>query len=146
MSTDSCPIKVVNTAPSNTTSTDENANETAKTGKVTAIIAVMSIFCRKKCNLQSANPGNEKPSCHNTETAEFLKRHSHKPRDLSQKMRKGQILKKVAHKPKKVELNSTNLILNYKKGTLGEIYLLLTFGFQITTCRIFYLFVSHLHI
>jgi hypothetical protein len=31
-------------------------------------------------------------------------------------------------------------------GTLGEIYLLLTFGFQITTRRIFNLFVSHLHI
>jgi hypothetical protein len=32
------------------------------------------------------------------------------------------------------------------KGMLGEIYLLLTFGFQITTRRIFYLFVPHLHI
>jgi hypothetical protein len=37
---------------------DEIANETAKTGKVTVVVAVMSIYYRKKCKLQSANPGN----------------------------------------------------------------------------------------
>ena len=42
------PIKVANTAlTSGTTKTDEIAIETAKTGKVTAVVAVMSIFKKK---------------------------------------------------------------------------------------------------
>ncbi len=44
LSTEARPIKVVNTAPSNTMRADETANEAAKTGKVTAIVAVVSIF------------------------------------------------------------------------------------------------------
>ena len=42
------PIKVVNTALSETTKADEIASKTAKTGKVTAVVALMSIFlnCR----------------------------------------------------------------------------------------------------
>jgi hypothetical protein len=41
---------------------DKIAIETTKTGKVTAVVAGMSIFCKKKCNLQSANSGNEELS------------------------------------------------------------------------------------
>ncbi len=41
------PIKVANTAPSETTRADEIAIKTAKTGKVTAVVAVMSIFSEK---------------------------------------------------------------------------------------------------
>ncbi len=41
------PIKVANTALSETTKADEIAIETAKTGKVTAVVAVMSIFSKK---------------------------------------------------------------------------------------------------
>ncbi len=41
-------IKVINTALSETTKADEIAIKTAKTGKVTAVVAVMSIFSRKK--------------------------------------------------------------------------------------------------
>jgi hypothetical protein len=37
-------IKVVNTALSETTKADEIAKETAETGMVTAVVAVMSIF------------------------------------------------------------------------------------------------------
>jgi hypothetical protein len=37
------------------------------------------------------------------------------PRNLSQKMRIGQILKKLMPNLKKLELNSTNLELNFKK-------------------------------
>jgi hypothetical protein len=48
------PIKVVNTALSETTRADEIASETAKTGKVTAVVAVMSIFSRKRCELRGA--------------------------------------------------------------------------------------------
>jgi hypothetical protein len=51
MSTVSLPIKVVNTAHSNTTWADEIANETTKTSKVTVVVAMMSIFCKKKCKL-----------------------------------------------------------------------------------------------
>ncbi len=43
-------IKVVNTALSETKKTDEIASETAKTGKVTAVVAVMSIFKKKDAN------------------------------------------------------------------------------------------------
>jgi hypothetical protein len=93
MSTDSRPIKAIDTAPSNTMRADKIANETAKPGKVTAIAAVMSIYCRKKCNLRSTNPGNEKPSCNKAESVESLEENSPKPRDLPQKMRKGHILK-----------------------------------------------------
>jgi hypothetical protein len=54
MSTDSCPIRVVNAAPSHTKRADEVANENANIGKETAVIAVMSIICRKKCKSWSA--------------------------------------------------------------------------------------------
>jgi hypothetical protein len=45
------PIKVANTAPSETTKADEIAIKTAKTGKVTAVVTVMSIFSKKRCKL-----------------------------------------------------------------------------------------------
>jgi hypothetical protein len=48
--------------------------ETAKTGKVTAVVAMMSIFSEKKCNLRSANRGNEKPSCQLAERAHFQRK------------------------------------------------------------------------
>jgi hypothetical protein len=66
-----CPIKVVDTAFSETTKADEIAIETAKTGKVTAVVAVMSIFSRKGCKLRSADLGNKKPSCQKAERANF---------------------------------------------------------------------------
>jgi hypothetical protein len=44
-------IKVVNTALSETTKADEIAKETPKTGKVTAVVVVMSIFKKKICKL-----------------------------------------------------------------------------------------------
>jgi hypothetical protein len=43
------PIKVVDTALSVATKADEIAKETAETGKVTAVVAVMSIFKRRRC-------------------------------------------------------------------------------------------------
>jgi hypothetical protein len=45
------PIKVANTALSETTKADEIASETAKTGKVTEVVAVMSIFKKKKMQI-----------------------------------------------------------------------------------------------
>ncbi len=47
MSHKPCPIKVANTAPSETTRADEVAIKTAKTSKVTAVVAVMSICSEK---------------------------------------------------------------------------------------------------
>jgi hypothetical protein len=44
------PIKVVNTALSETTKADQIVIETAKTEKVTAVVVVMSIFSRKNAN------------------------------------------------------------------------------------------------
>jgi hypothetical protein len=43
------PIKVTNTAHSETMKADKIAIETAKNGKLTAVVMVMSIFSRKRC-------------------------------------------------------------------------------------------------
>jgi hypothetical protein len=109
-------IKVANTALSETTKADEIAVETAKTGKVTAVVTVMSIFSRKRCKSRSANLGNEKPFCKKAERANFPEENTRGSRSPSQKSRKGQIPKKLASKLKKLELNRTiNLKLNSKK-------------------------------
>jgi hypothetical protein len=88
--------------------------KTAKTGKVTAVVAVMSIFSRKKCKLRSANLGNERPSCQKAERANIPEENTRGLRSLSQKSRRGQIPKKLVSKLKKLELNCTNLMLNSK--------------------------------
>jgi hypothetical protein len=44
------PIKVADTALSETTKADEIAIKTAKTGKVTVVVAVMSILVEKDAN------------------------------------------------------------------------------------------------
>jgi hypothetical protein len=93
---------------------DEIAKETAETGKVTAVVAVMSIFKKKKCKLRSASLENEKPSRQKAERANFLQENTHRLQNLSQKSRKGWIPKKLVPKLKKLELNSTNLMLNSK--------------------------------
>ncbi len=89
--------------------------ETAKTGKVTAVVAVMSIFSKKRCKSWSTNCRNEKPSHQKAERANFPEENTCGSRSLSQKSRKGQIPKKLAPKSKKLELNCTNLELNSKR-------------------------------
>ncbi len=108
------PVKVVDTALSETTKADEIASETAKTGEVTAVVAVMSIFKKKRCKLRSASLENERPSCQKAERANFLEKNTRRSRSLSQKSRKVRIPKKLAPKSKKLELNCTNLMLNSK--------------------------------
>jgi hypothetical protein len=54
-------IKVVDTALSETTKADEIASKTTTSGKVTAVVAVMSIFKKKRCELQSAKFENKRP-------------------------------------------------------------------------------------
>jgi hypothetical protein len=76
---------------------------------------VMSILSEKRCKLRSANHRNEKPSRQEAERANFPEENTHGLRSLSQKSRKGQIPKKIAHKSKKLELNCTNLKLKRKK-------------------------------
>ncbi len=113
LSTETRPIKVVDTAPSTSNSTrraDEIAIETANTNKVTAVVAVMRFFCKKKCKSWRAIPGNRKPSFQKAESE-----NSRKPRNLSQKTRKGQLPKKLAPILKKLELNSNSLKLKSKK-------------------------------
>jgi hypothetical protein len=89
-------------------------SETAKTGKVTVIVPVMSIYKKKRCELWSANLGYERPSCQKAERADFPEENTRGSRSLSQKSRKGQILKKLVSKSKKLELNCTNSMLNSK--------------------------------
>jgi hypothetical protein len=74
----------------------------------------MSTFKKKRCELRSANLGNERPSCQKAERADFLEENTHGLRSLSQKSSKGRIPKKLASKSKKLELNHTNLMLNSK--------------------------------
>jgi hypothetical protein len=105
--------KVNNTALSKAMKADKIVKETTKTGKVAAVVAVMSIK-KKRCKLQSTSLGNERPSCQKGERTIFLQENTHGSGNLSQKSRKGRILKKVASKLKKLELNHTNLILNSK--------------------------------
>ncbi len=112
------PIKVANTALSETTKADEIAIKTAKTGKVTVVVMVMSIFRKKRCKLRSTNLGNEKPSRQKAERANFPEENTRGLRSFSQESRKGQIPKKLASKLKKLELNRTNLKLNSKKNCL----------------------------
>jgi hypothetical protein len=81
---------------------------------MTAVVAVMSIFSKKRGNLRSANLGNEKPSCQKAERADFPEENTHKLRSPSQKLRKVRIPKKLASKSKKLELNCTNLKLDQK--------------------------------
>ncbi len=94
---------------------DKIASETAKTIKVTAVVPVMSILKKKRCKLRSASLINETPSCQKAERANFLEENTRGLRSLSQKLRKGQIPKKLVPKSKKLELNHTNLMLNSKK-------------------------------
>jgi hypothetical protein len=100
-------------APSKTTRADEIAIKTAKNSKVTAVVAVMSIFSEKKssCGVLIA----EIRSLLVLEMANFLEENPRGPRSLSQKLRKGRIPKKLLSKLKKLELNHTNLELNSKK-------------------------------
>ncbi len=109
MFTEPCPIKVINTAPSNSMRADEITIKTAKTGKVTVVVALMSIFCKKKCNLRSANSRDKKPSSQKVESANFLEENSCRSRNLSSKTSKGPLPKKLAPKLKKLELNSNSL-------------------------------------
>jgi hypothetical protein len=114
------PIKVTNIALSETTKANEIASKTAKTRKVTAVVVVMSIFSRKRCKLQSANLGNERPSRQKAERANFPEENTRGSRSPSQKSRKGQIPKKLASKSKNLDLNHTNLMLNSKKTQLWK--------------------------
>jgi hypothetical protein len=45
------PIKVIDPALSKATKADEIAKKTAETGKVTAVVAIMSIFKKKKVQI-----------------------------------------------------------------------------------------------
>jgi hypothetical protein len=111
------PIKVINTALSETTKADQITSKTAKTRKVTVVVAVMSIFKKKRCELQSTNLGNERPSCKKAERADFLEENTRGLRSLPQKSRKGWIPKKLAPKSKKLKLNCTNLMPNSKNAS-----------------------------
>jgi hypothetical protein len=79
----------------------------------------MSVFSRKRCKLWSTNLGNKKPSRQKAERANFPEENTPGSRSLSQKLRKGQMPKKLVSKSKKLELNCTNLELN-SKNTCSE--------------------------
>jgi hypothetical protein len=80
---------------------DEIASGTAKTGKVTGVVEVMSIFKKKRCKLWNANIGNGKPCHHKAKRADFLEENTRGSKSLSQKLRKGWMPKKLASQSKK---------------------------------------------
>jgi hypothetical protein len=53
---------------------DEITIETAKTGTVTVVVAVMSIFSKKRCKSRNANFENENPSRQKVESANFWRK------------------------------------------------------------------------
>ncbi len=55
MSSETRPIRVTNVDPE-TIRANDIAIENSKTGKVTAVVAVMYLFRERKCKSQSANP------------------------------------------------------------------------------------------
>ncbi len=95
------PVKVVDTALSETMKVDEIASKTAKTGKAMAVGVEMSIFNEKRCKLWGASLGNEKPSHQKTERANFPEENTCRLRSLNKKTRNGRTSKKLAHKLKK---------------------------------------------
>ncbi len=106
----------MDTALSETMKADEIASKTAKTGKVTAVVTVMSILKRKRCKLQSTSLRNERPSHQKAERANFPEENTRGLRSLFQKLRKGWKPKKLAPKLKKLELNCTDSMLNSKNS------------------------------
>ncbi len=82
---------------------------------MTAVVAIMGIFRRKRCKLRSSIFRNEKHSCRKAERANFPEENTHGSKSSSQKLRKGQIPKKLASKSKKLELKCTGMKLNSKK-------------------------------
>jgi hypothetical protein len=88
--------------------------ETAKTGTVTAVVAVMSIFSDKAASC-GALITETRSLLAKRGSANFPEENSRGSRSLSQKSRKGQKPKKLASKSKKLELNCTTLELNSKK-------------------------------
>ncbi len=93
---------------------DEIARETAKTGKVTAVVVVMSIFKKKNTNCGVLILEMRGLLAKRRKRANFLEENTRGSRSLSQKSRKGRIPKKLVSKSKKLELNCTNLMLNSK--------------------------------
>jgi hypothetical protein len=87
LSTEPHLIKVAATAPIDNMRTNEIAIETARTGKVTAVVTVMSIFCKKSCNLQNAKSEDKKLSCQKAERANFPEENSCGLTELSPKKR-----------------------------------------------------------
>jgi hypothetical protein len=70
---------------------NEITNETAKTNKVTAVVKVMSIYCRKNAVSGALIPGM-RILLTMAESAEFQEEDSRKSEDPSQKKKKGWIL------------------------------------------------------
>jgi hypothetical protein len=96
LSTEARPIKVINTALSNNMRANEIAIETAKTGNVTAEVAVMSIYCRKKCKPGSISSGNKKPSHQKAESADFLEENFQKTKKLFSEIEKRLEFKEIS--------------------------------------------------
>jgi hypothetical protein len=75
----------------------------------------MSIFNKKDAICGALNPRMRSLLAEWVESANFPEENSLTPRNLSQKTKKGWLLKKLASNSEKLELNNTNLKLKSKK-------------------------------
>ncbi len=88
------PIKVIDTALSVATKADEMAKETTETGKVTAVVAVMSIFKKKNANCRALVLGMRGLLAKRQKEPIFCRKIPADRKNFSQKSRKGWIPKK----------------------------------------------------
>ncbi len=88
-----------------------------KNGKVTAVVAVMSIHSKKDAICRTLSPRMRSLLAKRRKVPISRRKipWTKKPFSISQKMRKGRLPKKLASKSKKLKLNSTNLKLKSKK-------------------------------
>ncbi len=93
---------------------DEIASETTTTGKVTAVVTIMSFLRIKDANCGALISEMRGLLAKRRKEPILPEENTRRSRSISQKLRKGQIPKKLAPKSKKYELNRTNLMLNSK--------------------------------
>jgi hypothetical protein len=94
---------------------DEIVIETAKTGKVTAVVTVMSISSKKDASCGALILEMRCLLSKKQKEQIFRRKIPADQEAFLKKMRKGWIPKKLASKSKKLELNCTYLMLNSKK-------------------------------
>jgi hypothetical protein len=67
-----------------------------KTSKASAVVAVMSFFCKKRCNLRSTYPGNEKLSRQKGKSTDFPEEKFPRTKKLFSKNKKMPVAEEIS--------------------------------------------------